>query len=306
MKRHEFHAMGCRMLAVLDTDSPHAMYRLAQVPHWFDNWEQHLSRFREASELSELNRASSAPRQVSAVLWDVVQAALEAARESEGLVVPTLLGALEAAGYDRTFEAISPAPSLTRSFRPVNGDDRRAIECDACTRSIRLSPGVRLDLGGIAKGFAADRAARRLGKLGPALVDAGSDIAITRLQSDGQRWPIGVTNPLQPDQQLELLMIAQGGVATSGRDYRRWQRDGAWQHHIIDPRTGQPAVTDVLSVTVIAPSAREAEVAAKAALILGSDDGLEWIEARPALAGLLVLEDGRVIYSHRLRMYLWS
>ncbi len=101
-------------------------------------------------------------------------------------------------------------------------------------------------------------------------------------------------------------MIARGGVATSGRDYRRWQRDGAWQHHILDPRTGQPAATDVLSATVIAPTAREAEAAAKAALILGSREGLEWLETHPAFAGLLILEDSRMRYSHRLYKYLWS
>ena len=100
-------------------------------------------------------------------------------------------------------------------------------------------------------------------------------------------------------------MVGSGGVATSGRDYRRWTRNGTWQHHILDPRTGRPAQSDVLSATVIAPTAYEADVAAKTALILGSRDGLEWIEAHPALAGLLVTDEGQVIRSQRLNDYLW-
>jgi thiamine biosynthesis lipoprotein len=121
--------------------------------------------------------------------------------------------------------------------------------------------------------------------------------------ASGERWPIGVANPLSPDDDLELLLLAGGGVATSGRDYRRWQRDGVWYHHILDPRTGRPAETDVLSATLVAASARAAEVAAKVAFILGSRDGMAWIQARPNLAGLLVLEDGRVMRSNNLRHY---
>jgi thiamine biosynthesis lipoprotein len=86
-------------------------------------------------------------------------------------------------------------------------------------------------------------------------------------------------------------------VATSGRDYRRWKQDGRWNHHIIDPRTGEPAVTDVLTATVVAPNVMEAEMAAKVVLILGSREGLEWLERRSGYAGLVVQETGAVITS---------
>ena len=99
-------------------------------------------------------------------------------------------------------------------------------------------------------------------------------------------------------------MLVRGAVATSGRDYRRWQKGGVAQHHIIDPRTGQPAQTDVLTATIIAADGPTAEVAAKVALILGSHAGMAWLEERPTLAGLLVLEDGRVLQSHRMDIYL--
>ena len=141
---------------------------------------------------------------------------------------------------------------------------------------------------------------------GPALIDAGGDIAISGPQLDGSPWPIGISNPLQPDQHFETLKITAGGVATSGRDYRRWQKGGAWQHHIIDPRTGLPAQTDVLSATAIAPSVFEAEVAAKVILLSGSEAGLEWLEAQENYAAVIVREDGRAVYSAQMPNYLWT
>ncbi len=311
MQRLAFRAMGCHMLAVLDVTSGQADRLLAQVPAWFEAWEQTLSRFRQGSELSHLNRNAGRWTPVSAVLWEVIQNALHAARQSRGLVVPTLLNALEAAGYDRSFEALSRSPSLARQGPSPSVGDWRAIRCDSRTRSIYLPAGMRLDLGGIAKGWAADQAVQRLSAYGPALVDAGGDIAVSGPRADGQPWPIAVARPRpgfpspaplgqENGNEIGLLMISGGGVATSGRDFRRWQRNGVWQHHILDPRSGRPAATDVLSVTVVAPTALEAEVAAKVVLISGSHDGRAWLEARPALAGLLVLEDGRVIFSRRL------
>jgi thiamine biosynthesis lipoprotein len=297
--------MGCEMLAALDTCSPQADFFLAQVPRWFEEWEARLSRFREESELSRLNRSAGRAVQVSPVLWEVLQLALQAAQHSDGLVSPTVLDALVAAGYDRTFEAIESSSPVGRQHTSSPGD-WRSIKWDDCVRSICLHPGVRLDLGGVAKGWAADRAARRLAEHGAALVDAGGDVAVSGPRHGGERWPIGVADPCKPERQLDLLALGGGGAATSGRDYRRWKRNGKVQHHIIDPRTGQPAETDVLSATVVGPSACEAEVAAKVALILGSGEGTAWIEERPALAGLLVLEDGSIVRSSRWHSHLWS
>jgi thiamine biosynthesis lipoprotein len=304
MERIEFRAMGCQMLAVLDSESGTASQRLALVPEWFAVWEQRLSRFREDSELSRVNAAPDLPFHVSPVLWNVLQTAMRAARETDGLVVPTLLEALEAAGYDRTFEALPLTGVLQRAASPTR--DWREIEMDPTSRSVRLPGGIRLDLGGIAKGWAADRAARRLAGQGPSLVDAGGDIAVSGPQASGLGWPVGVADPAaEAGGVLETLRLVKGGVATSGRDYHRWQREGVWQHHILDPRTGLPAETDVLSATVVAPSARQAEIAAKVTLILGSNEGLNWLEAHPSLAGLLVLQNGQVVHSRRLKQYLW-
>jgi thiamine biosynthesis lipoprotein len=150
---------------------------------------------------------------------------------------------------------------------------------------------MRVDLGGIAKGWAADTAARRLSAHGPALIDAGGDIAVSGPMADGQPWPVAVDNPLDLATPLGLLLLASGGVATSGRDYRRWKVGESWRHHIIDPRSGRPAETDALTATVLAPSAQEAEVAAKLLFILGAA-GIPWVESQAGHAGLMLREDG--------------
>jgi thiamine biosynthesis lipoprotein len=317
MRQITFRAMGCQILAVIDTNDARADAWLAQVPAWFATWEQHLSRFRTESELARVNAGAGRPVQVSPVFWAVLQAALWAARQSRGLVTPVVLDALEAAGYDRTFDALglmgdgNVAAGTAHQgspvvARPSSAQDWRAIRLSPRDRTITLPAGMRLDLGGIAKGWAATRAVERLRQLGPTLVDAGGDIAVSGPRADGSPWPIGVANPFAPEEILELLLVARGGVATSGRDYRRWRQGAVWRHHIIDPRSGQPAATDVLSATVIAPQLCAAEVGAKVALILGSEEGLAWIEARPHLAGLLVRGDGTVIRSARLARFIGS
>jgi thiamine biosynthesis lipoprotein len=303
-----FRAMGCQMTALVDADTPEAIAALAQVPAWFEGWEQSLSRFRADSELNQLNARPGLDTPVSPVLWEVLALAFEAWHASGGLVSPTQLTALEAAGYNRTFEALAkettsaaepewqtprPAPNLAQSVT-LNGKQH----------SLRLAAGVRLDLGGVAKGWAADETVARLSAFGPALMDAGGDIAVSGPRLGATPWAIGVANPFFPDDALDNLLISsRGGVATSGRDYRRWQRNGRWYHHILDPRTGRPAETDVLTASVLAPSAARAEVAAKVALILGSQAGLAWLAARPELAGCLVLEDGRQIRSATFAAY---
>jgi thiamine biosynthesis lipoprotein len=117
---------------------------------------------------------------------------------------------------------------------------------------------------------------------------------------------VDIADPLQVEENLGLLALGKCGVATSGIDYHRWLQDGTWRHHIIDPRSGEPADTDLMSVTVIAPDVMLAEAAAKVALILGSQVGLEWLEKQPQLSGLLAFQDGRLLYSNHIQDYLWS
>src|SRR5512139_3473130 len=165
MQRSEFRAMGCHMAAVLDTDRAAASLKV--VPAWFEAWEQIFSRFRADSELSQLNQRAGQWTRVSASLWEVVHLALVAARWTDGLYSPTILNALEAAGYDRTFDEITATPE---PITPQPDGQWRSIQRQSLKRSICLPPNVRLDLSGIVKGWVADRAAKKLGAHGPALI----------------------------------------------------------------------------------------------------------------------------------------
>ncbi len=311
MEQIDFRAMGSAMRGVLDAPRKPAREALIQLPNWFEVWEQSMSRFRPDSELNKLNSQAGMPVRVSRDLMDVVMASLDAARATEGLVDPTLKDAMLAIGYDRSFEMLvsegagmAPAPTPAAG---TNGAGWWDIHCDPELSLVHLPAGVHLDLGGVGKGWAADRAAERLSVHGPVLVDAGGDIAVSSPPNRSQGWPVAVTDPRNPDgEPLAILKLSSGGVATSGRDFRHWTRDGVPQHHILNPQTRRPATTDVLTATVIAPSALEAEAAAKTVLIQGRRRGLAWIERRPQLAGLLVDDDGQLSVSVNLESHIWS
>jgi thiamine biosynthesis lipoprotein len=304
LQKLEFHAMGCEMLVVLDHPTP--VKELAWVPGWFEHWESLFSRFRLDSELTRVNNSTGVPTQVSSEFAEVFELARVAERQSDGLVTPVLLDALIDAGYDRSFELLAPDLDDPTPHICVTQSGLPQIRWEATTRTILLPPGPHLDFGGIVKGWAADKTVKRLKRYGPVLMDAAGDIAIGGKLSNGECWPVGVADPFHPPDSLELLKLENCGVATSGKDRRRWQRNGSWQHHIIDPRSGLPAETGVLTATVIAPTSIQAEWAAKTCLLLGSQAGLTWLNANPELAGLLILEDGQCLYSCNFEKYLWS
>lgn len=302
LHRLEFRAMGCEMLAIVDRESAPAL--LVNVPGWFEGWEQVLSRFRYDSELTRLNQIHERPVQVSDILWDVFRAAQKAERLTDGRVTPTLLEAMIEAGYDRPFDVLPHQTQYMAEPVFAASPPQATIRVDKSAQTITLPPGIGLDFGGIAKGWAAQEAVKRLRSEGPALVNAGGDIAISGPRADGSPWQVGVTNPFQRGQEIETLYLNECGVATSGKDRRRWTRNGVLQHHIIDPLTHQPAETDLLTVTVVGLDVMQAEAAAKAAFILGSRAGLEWIEEHPVFAALFILDNDHILYSKKMEEYL--
>ncbi|NCC35528.1 MAG: FAD:protein FMN transferase, partial [Chloroflexia bacterium] len=250
-----FRAMGSTILVLVESDDPAAEQALRQVPDWFATWEAALSRFQVKSELMQLNQwAGRGWVTVSPVLWEVLDVALEAAQATNGLVAPTLLAHLIEAGYDRDFASLAidhpsagaDAWALHSHASTHNATAWRLIEHNPAIRAVALPPGMLLDLGGFAKGWAASQAMQRLADYGPTLVDAGGDIAVSGSRCDGSPWPIAVADPRQADHELALVLLAKGGLATSGRDYRRWRKGTDLLHHIIDPRTGKPATSDLL------------------------------------------------------------
>ncbi len=292
------------MLACVDVDSSQPPAALYKMPRWFEDCERALSRFRPDSELSRLNQTPGQPVPVSPLLWEVFQAALEAEQFTDGLVTPTVLDAVIEAGYDRDFASLPHEQEARPAARTAVGP-LESVKWDETSRTITLPPGICLDFGGVAKGWAAHQAMLRLSESGPALMNSGGDVAISGRLRDGGPWEIGVYNPFDRDgEYIEMLYLAGGAVATSSTDRRHWTQGGLPRHHIIDPRTGLPAVSDVMSATIVARDVLEAEAAAKSVLILGSMDGLDWLEARSNLAGLLVLKSGEILYSQRIMEFL--
>ena len=292
-----FRALGSTMLIVAEALCE---TELEVVPRWFAAWEQSLSRFLPTSELQSLNTHGMAC--VSPLLWEALQHGLEVAAITDGLITPTVLPALLAAGYSRSFdEGVEPSPTTPISQIP----DWRTIQCIPANRMVTLPPDCLIDLGGTAKGWLINRALAQLRCFGPVLVDAGGDIGVTGPQTDGLGWPIEVAHPWLDREPIALAILPSGGIATSGRDYRRWQSNRGWQHHLIDPRTGYPSTSDVLSATVIAPDAATADWAAKVVLLLGSRTGLQWLDQHPDLAGIVVLDDGTWLSSRRFSQFCW-
>ena len=181
-----------------------------------------------------------------------------AARErTAGRFDPTVHDAIAAAGYDRSFELIDGSGPRPPAAPPRCGG---RVGVDRAAARVTLQPGYRLDLGGIAKGWGADRVLALLRQAVPALVNAGGDVAAA-----GGRGRSGSTHRTDDD-----ARVHRGGLATSGRDRRRWHQQGQERHHLIDPATALPAQGDLLTAIVAASTAAEAEVLAKTLFLTGS------------------------------------
>jgi FAD:protein FMN transferase len=284
---------------------------LAGAEAYFQSIEARFSRFRPDSELSQLN-ADPADNQhvpVSDDLAELIWLAKAAAENSSGVFDPTILDALEAAGYDRSIDTIRAAGTMVRTARAAGHSFRwRSVQVAQTAHDgwmVTRPAGLRLDLGGIAKGWAADQAAALLRPLGDGLVNAGGDLRAWGTQPGalpGQGWLVAVDHPEHPGDDAAWLHVVDGAAATSSVVTRRW----AGGHHLIDPRTGRPAETDLLSVTALAPRAVQAEVMAKVGLILGVDAGLAWLETQPGIEALLAGADGRYYGTPGIEDYLYQ
>ena len=286
MSYAEFRAMGTTVSLLL----PNADFGtgVEATQDLFAEWEQTLSRFLPESELSQLNRQAGTPVDVSPLLFRVLYAAYRAAQETEGLFDPTLLTQLVEIGYDRSFDEL-PAVIPTREQSPRSGGDWREIRLDHRRRRVTLPAGISVEVGGIAKGMAVDAALAQLRVLGvqTALVNAGGDLAVMGMPAEQEHWPLSVAGK----DTSWTIPFQYGALATSGVDRRHWQQGTRIRHHIIDPRSGESAQSGLWSVTVAAENCQRAEVAAKAAFLLGAEQGCAFLDDS-GLAGLLVRVDG--------------
>lgn len=306
MKTYSFQAMGSRILLAMDTESEDFVDLCSQAVGWFAGWEQIFSRFRLTSELSELNSHTGQWIRVSDPFWQVFNLSLQIKEKTHGLVRPDTLNALENAGYRVSFEEMAEHIDDLLRQPILSMDETGEIEVDESKQALYLPRGTRIDLGGVVKGWAAQQTMTRLREISPVLVDAGGDIAVSGPMHDNEAWPVGVTNPFDAVQNLKLVMVNSGGLATSGCDYRRWLKDGHWLHHIIDPRIDRPAETDVMSATLFASDLVTAEAYAKMGLILGSREAEKTFSQNSELGYFLVLEDGTQLSNSLFNGMIWN
>ena len=292
------HQMGGRTEVAILAETPRravASETARRAGQRIQAWANKLTRFDPKSDLSRLNgsttlEATVAPTLASALAWARV-----AVERTDGLVDPTLLDARMAAEEGVDWSDGSSAASRSWTLRPAR---RGAV--------VQRRGTAKFDLDGIAKGWLADRAANLLDAWPAVSVDADGDVSV-RLDA-GMEWQIDVGDPRSSiAAPLASLRLTGGpgwttsyGVATSGTSVHRWGD----RHHLIDPGTGLSAETDVVQATVLAPSASEAEVLAKAAVIRGSDDGLAFLGRSAAYAAVLLLDTDVVIATPDIERWL--
>jgi thiamine biosynthesis lipoprotein len=273
-------------------------------------------RFVPDSDVSRVNRRAGEWTSVSPITFRLIEAAIRASALTGGRFDPTVLAALVAAGYDRSFELVgvdagvgagTGAPERrSDAGRPVAPwvPGCGAIDLDERTMSIRLVEGTGLDLGGIGKGYAADLVVQALLEAGAsgALANLGGDIRAAGDAPRSEGWRIGADHPTT-GVALPEMVVVDGAVATSTSTRRHWSVDGQSRHHLIDPLTAAPARSGLISVTVVAAKAMWAEVLAKAAFVAGAVDGARLI-ADLGATGFMVTEEGDVLAVEGLEAFV--
>jgi thiamine biosynthesis lipoprotein len=295
--RQPFRAMGTECVVAVTVgprDEARARRALAAGRREVETCERVLSRFLPESDLSRLNSAGGGWTVVDARLIAALRIALHFRDETNGTFDPTILPALVAAGYDRSFEQLDGRRAAGRPSFPAAA----LVELDFAASRARLEPGAAVDLGGLGKGLAASRALRAMreawAELPGALVDLGGDISVWGATPEGGPWRLTVADPRAPGHDLGTLEIGGGAVATSGRDQRRFGPDREL-HHLIDPETGAPARSGPLAVTVVGSEGAEVEAYSTALAITPLGEAALCLSSRPSLSALLVPDEGPAV-----------
>ena len=290
--------MGTRIVVELWSEQPDAGERaidavMAEMRHI----DSSMSTYKPDSEVSRVNaRAARGPVKISAELFGLLETALEYSRITDG-------------AFDITYASVG----FMYDFRARHHPDEKEIAAalpavnyhhlllDRVTRSVRFTqPGVRIDLGGIAKGYSVDRGIDILRRLGirHALVSAGGD---SRIIGDrfGKPWIVGIRHPDRKDEVIARLPLVDTAISTSGDYERYFDEHGVRYHHIIDPRTGHSA-SAVRSATILAPTATRTDGLSKTAFVLGAEAALKIYARLADVEAILVRPDGKVLYSQGL------
>jgi thiamine biosynthesis lipoprotein ApbE len=297
-------ALGTSVL-VLTTRDDRLEAATTTVRQVLEDVDAAYSRFREDSELTRVNANAGRTIPISPLLATAIDAALRAARLTDGAVDPTIGRAIRVAGYDDDFSRISsPHPALPRErgrdiqLRAERVPGWQAIRLDRRSRTVWLPPGVELDLGSTGKALAADLAAvaaMAAAGDGGVLVSLGGDIATAgEPPVGGWRILVAEDSGVSPNGDGDVICVPAGGVATSSTTVRRWSRGGELLHHIIDPKTSLPTAGPYRTVTVVAATCLDANIASTAAIVHG-EAAIEWLTSW-RLPARLVESDGTIHY----------
>jgi thiamine biosynthesis lipoprotein len=226
--------------------------------------------------------------------------------ETNGIFDPSILTDLKRIGYDISMDILREQGRTNTPITPTRARPAfTEIDLDLSGLRVRLPNGLELDFGGIAKGWIVEKACILLSSYAPiCVINAGGDISFVGSPPDGSRWQVEMEDPRDPKQTIAELYVGQSAVVTSSIAKRTWNQNGLTRHHLIDPRTGEPAVADWLSVTVIAPQITAAEAYAKALLIGGEVEARHLSLRCPELAYIAVDAVGQISGSQAGKEYL--
>jgi thiamine biosynthesis lipoprotein len=272
------------------------------------DFERRFSRFIAGNELDRFNKNEKAGFKASPTMIDLLKACKSAYDLTGGIFDPTIIGSLEAIGYDRRFDDIDEiSGGATDRVDPekirqdfLSRHRFRELEIDG--DRVKKPRGMRLDFGGLGKGFIVDRLSDDLfSSVDDYWISAGGDLSVKGGDAAGAGWKIGVQDPNDPGKEIFWIRThgQKCGIATSGVFKRKGNNGNFSWHHLIDPRSGLPVVNDILAVTAVSSSAGSADVFAKTVLILGEKEGLGFIEKQAESAVLIFFKDGRLSLSKR-------
>ncbi|MDP4087422.1 MAG: FAD:protein FMN transferase [Bacillota bacterium] len=256
---------------------------LMPVYKLFQLVEETCSRFREDSELSLLNQQTEGEVEVSDVLFSILKEALRYYTETDGIFNPGILSAIENSGYSQSIEMIKGRELIATASSAPFSKQTTPFQLNPDNQTVILH--TKIDLGGIAKGWVIDQAVDLLEPLGYGFINVGGDIRIFGVLP--RPLNIGIENPFDSLKIISSIQVLDGAIATSTSMKRRWFVNGINMHHLIDPKTGEPSTSSIASATITAPTATEADVWAKVVLLLGEENGKEWIKNRQVKAVLI-------------------
>lgn len=266
-----------------------------RIQQWFSRSEQRFSRFLPTSELAYVNERSGKKTMISASMAEVLSLAETYHEATSGIFSPFVFDALHGCGYDRTFDQVKGCHIAVDHPPHLHPD---AMELDVMMKSVCLTPGSHIDLGGIVKGWSVSRLCSWLQSeyaIERGFINAGGDLQAWGGSSPQEPWQIGIADPYQEEEEIAVISLFAGGVATSNVWGRRWHTSQGEMHHLIDTRSMRPSRSEVIQCTTTGPDTAECEVWAKVVCILGISDAVPLLQRRaPHIDALAVTRSGSV------------